>query len=192
MVDPYIDVSLDRRWRGQKQPIPVVISVIRRDAPDTGQKTAYLLIRRNSGPYRDQWALVGGKWDFGETLADAAVREVREETGLESDFDGLLGVVNERVRIDQSGKKGAAHFLIFVCQLRAVFGEAQEQEEGVVAWFTAPQIDELKDAGAIIPSDYAMLNSFVAGESLPVYEIEMISADGEEGAIRLTRFELVD
>ncbi len=41
-----------------------------------------LLIRRGSQPQRDQWGLPGGAQALGETLFEAAIREVQEETGL--------------------------------------------------------------------------------------------------------------
>jgi 8-oxo-dGTP diphosphatase len=41
-----------------------------------------LLIRRGRGPAQGQWSIPGGRVELGETLAEAVVREVVEETGL--------------------------------------------------------------------------------------------------------------
>lgn len=51
----------------------------------------YLLTRRAIEPGRGLWVFPGGYVDRGETLEDAAVRETREEVGLEVAVQGLLG-----------------------------------------------------------------------------------------------------
>ena len=43
---------------------------------------AILLIKRGKEPYKNLWALPGGHLDWNETLEDAVIREVKEETGL--------------------------------------------------------------------------------------------------------------
>ncbi len=51
-----------------------------------------LLIQRGSDPNKGLWAVPGGKVDYGETLAEAATREVKEETGLLVKLDEVIWV----------------------------------------------------------------------------------------------------
>ena len=172
-MDPFATLpglSPERRWRGQTAPVPVVVALVRR-ADAEGEKL--LLIQRAGGPYAGHWALVGGKWDFGETLAAAIEREVAEETGLATTFVALRALVSERVAPWSEGEHGA-HFLLLVCDLRVRAGEAAEQQEGVVAWFDHAAIDALHAAAAIIPSDYAMIREFAAAAGhAPYVEVQM-------------------
>ena len=61
-----------------------------------------LLIRRGKSPMRGRWSLPGGRQELGETVREAAVREVREETGLEIRLGALLDVV-DTIRRGESG-----------------------------------------------------------------------------------------
>ena len=63
-----------------------------------------LLIRRGTTPGLGQWSLPGGRVEHGETMAEAVVREVQEETGLEVMCDAMMGWV-ERIDDDH-------HFVI--------------------------------------------------------------------------------
>lgn len=68
-------------------PIPAVGVVCLR-----GDKV--LLIRRGTPPRLGEWSLPGGRIEPGERAMDAAVRELREETGVEADLVALIDVVD--------------------------------------------------------------------------------------------------
>ena len=52
-----------------------------------------LLVRRGHGPAAGEWSVPGGRIEWGETCAEAVVREVQEETGLECVCGEMLGWV---------------------------------------------------------------------------------------------------
>jgi 8-oxo-dGTP pyrophosphatase MutT (NUDIX family) len=51
-----------------------------------------LLLRRKDN---DKWTMPGGTMDFGESLGQCAVREVREETGFDIELTGLIGTYTD-------------------------------------------------------------------------------------------------
>ncbi len=55
---------------------------------------AVLLIRRGTAPRLGEWSLPGGRIEPGERARDAALRELREETGIEARILGLVDVVD--------------------------------------------------------------------------------------------------
>jgi len=67
-----------------KNPIPTVDVIVYND------KWEVLLIERKNPPYG--WAIPGGFVDVGETLEDAAKREILEEVGLKIELDMVFGV----------------------------------------------------------------------------------------------------
>jgi len=77
-----------------RNPAPTVDVVIHE--PDGAGQGGVVLIERRNPPHG--WALPGGFIDYGETCEHAAVREMREETGLDVELTGLLGVYSDPAR----------------------------------------------------------------------------------------------
>jgi len=69
-----------------------------------------VLIRRENPPFEGSYALPGGFVEVGETVEEAVRREAREETGLEIDLLGLVGVYSEPDR-DPRGHVVSVSFL---------------------------------------------------------------------------------
>lgn len=82
-------------------------------------KGALLLVKRDREPARGQWSLPGGRVEPGETLREAIVREVREETGIEIDVDGLIGVAERIVRDDEGAIEYHYVILDYLCVARS-------------------------------------------------------------------------
>lgn len=66
--------------------VPSVNVVVEND------KGEILLIQRSDN---DNWALPGGAIDIGESLTQAAIREVQEETGITCEITGLVGIYTD-------------------------------------------------------------------------------------------------
>lgn len=96
-----------------------------------------LLIRRGRGPAAGEWSVPGGRVEPGETLAEAVVRELAEETGLEGVCDRLVGWV-ERIGADRH--LVILDFLVTLLERRLpVAGDDAAQ----AAWVPLPDVAEL-------------------------------------------------
>ena len=86
-----------------------------------------LLIRRGKPPRLGEWSLPGGRIEWGERAVDAALRELREETGVEAELLGLLDVVD--------GLFGDSHYVLVDYAARWTSGEVQSGDDATEAAF---------------------------------------------------------
>jgi mutator protein MutT len=95
-----------------------------------------LLIRRGKEPLRGRWLVPGGTVELGETLEEAVVREVREETGLEVAPGEVLTVFD---RIDRQGSRILYHYVIVDYLCEYVAGEARAGSDAEAVAFVAKE-----------------------------------------------------
>ena len=95
-----------------------------------------LLVRRARAPGRDLFSLPGGVVEAGETLAEAAAREVLEETGLTVEPVELAG--HREVIVRDAEGRVERHFVILSFACRWIAGEAGPSDEVAEARWVAP------------------------------------------------------
>lgn len=95
-----------------------------------------LLIRRGTPPRQGEWSLPGGRIEPGERAMDAALRELREETGVEAEITGLIDVV------DGLFPEAGRHYVLIDYAAHWVSGEPVAGDDAVEARFVA--LDEVE------------------------------------------------
>ena len=120
--------SLDR-------PIPAALAVVVR-------RPQVLLVRRANPPDQGKWGFPGGRIEAGEKIGEAALRELREETGLLAQAGPAFAALDVIER-DGAGQL-AHHFVLIAVLCRWLAGEADPADDAVEArWFTPAEIAAL-------------------------------------------------
>ncbi len=139
-----------------RAPVVAVGAILRR--ADT-----LLLVRRGHGPAAGSWSVPGGRVEPGETLHEAVVREVREETGLGVVVDRFLGWVERLPDLDAPAD-GDEHFVILDFAVTPLDLEAEPvagDDAAEVDWVEIADLSDyrlvpgllefLEDVGALAP-----------------------------------------
>lgn len=100
-----------------------------------------LLVRRALPPYASVWSFPGGVVEVGERLDEAAVREIREETGL----DVAIGEAIDRAEVIRHDADGRVerHYVIIVFAGRFISGDLQAGDDAdAVRWVDMSELGD--------------------------------------------------
>ncbi|MFF5264598.1 NUDIX hydrolase [Actinomadura viridis] len=102
-----------------------------------------LMIRRSDN---GNWALPGGAIDLGESVAQAAVRETLEETGIDCKITGLIGIYSDpRHVIHYTSNDEVRQEFSIVLTARPISGRPRSSNESSdVQWVSPAQTDDLE------------------------------------------------
>lgn len=139
----FIEEQISHRYRN---PLLTVDGIVLLDE-------GMVAIRRRNPPFQGDLALPGGIVEYGETVEEAVVREVREETGLETLPERLVSIRSDPER-DPRG-----HFISAVYLMRVVGGSLRSGDDAEAV--TVVPFDPLPD----LAFDHGdIVRDFLAGE----------------------------
>ncbi|MBR5959540.1 MAG: NUDIX domain-containing protein [Clostridia bacterium] len=125
------------------------------------EKDGKVLFQRRAD--NGKWGLIGGLVEMNETYAQAAVREAREETGLEVKLTGFLGIFHNHDMVWANGD--AAHVISAMYTAEIVSGEPRIDEESFELCFFGK--DEMPELFA--EDHIAGLKAYFSGIRLPLF-----------------------
>jgi 8-oxo-dGTP diphosphatase len=106
-----------------------------------------LLIKRDTAPFKDYWALPGGRMEPGETVEQTIVREVKEETGLDVLVVRKIGEYHE-----QGIQEGVEYDYHPACLLVRVLGGELRRQQNEIQEIKLSRLSE-------VPEDLAFVHN---------------------------------
>lgn len=138
-----------------QNPLPSAVALV----PHPGRAESVLVIRRTTPPGIGCWCLPGGFVRYGETPADAAVRESREEAGVRIEIGDVLhaGVVDYRYR----GRSVCVVEIAFMATIAGALAEGATDEASEVTFSDASALLAAPGRFAF-PEQLAVLKAYQA------------------------------
>lgn len=126
-----------------ENPLPVASTILVRDR-------RVLLVKRGNDPYQGQWCLPSGFAESGESIAEAALRELKEETGIEGRIVHLQDV-------DSNSNYYYGDLLFITFEVEQVGGEPKAGDDAAAVKYFS--LDRLPDLA--FPANTKALQSYV-------------------------------
>ena len=136
--------------------VPAVTAFVMNDAGEV------LLERRSDN---GRWGMPGGVQEIGENITATVLREVKEETGIDVEVIGLVGLYTDPGHVIEFGDGEVRQEFSLCFRARAIGGEAAASAESrEVRWIPREQLDDLN----VSASTRRRLGDALAGKSEPV------------------------
>ena len=100
----------------------------------------FILIKRKYPPFQNYLALPGGQVEYGEKTEEAVIREIKEETGLDVQIQGLIGVYSDLNR-DPRGHCVSISYICFVIDGNIKAGD--DANDAIKVEFTEDNIEQM-------------------------------------------------
>lgn len=131
--------DLEQRRAARRYPDRPIVAALAVVLRGEGAQTRALIVQRAQQPNAGRWGFPGGVLELGETVAEGAMRELHEETGITAKPAGILDV-HDAITRDAEGRVQFHYLLIAV---RGVWqsGEGEPADDAAAcAWITREDI----------------------------------------------------
>jgi 8-oxo-dGTP diphosphatase len=130
----------NRRWYPEHPWVGVGAAVIR--------DGRLLMVKRGNEPNQGKWSIPGGAIELGETLQEAAVREVLEECSVRIEIERILDAAQNIIR-DEKGRV-KFHFVLVDFIGRYVSGETKARSDAEECrWVPLEEIENMDITAAL-------------------------------------------
>ena len=119
----------DGRWY-PKQPRVGIGAVVLKEG-------RLLMVKRGHEPSKGKWSIPGGMIELGETLHEAARREVMEECSIKVEVEHVIDGVNTIIR--DADDRVQYHFVIVDLLARYISGEPRAQSDAEACRWVSPR-----------------------------------------------------
>lgn len=143
----------------------------------------YLLLRRTKEPHLGKYIPIGGRLEPFETPHDAALREIKEETGISLSKIKLMGLMTET-------SPTKFNWINYIYSTEISHSTPKECAEGVLEWIPKERLDKIPTPTTdLYIYNYVSNNKFFVFDAIYNEKIELLSLIDEIVGVTLYKID---